>query len=115
MRRPPANDPTMYPAAWPAKRTPMSPMPAPERSRSSVNAGPSTLSAIPSRRNVARYSRTERGHGAASVMSPVGYAGARRAASAGGDLATGRGAGAGEHRQQSNAVDVALRALGRGV
>ena len=62
----------------------MSPMSAPERSRRSVSAGPSTLIASPTIRKLTRYSRTERGTSAASVISPVGNAGAGRAASAGG-------------------------------
>ena len=61
----------------------MSPMSAPERSRSSVSAGPSTLIASPTIRKLTRYSRTECGTSAASVISPVGDAGAGRTASAG--------------------------------
>src|SRR6188474_2795818 len=97
----------------------MSPMSAPERSRSTVRAGPSTLIAMPTIRKLTRYSRTECGTSGASVISAVGDAGAARTTATGRYVAAaGAGdarAGAGEYRQQTHGVGVALRALGERV
>src|SRR5215218_9758947 len=95
----------------------MSPMSAPERSRSTVRAGPSTLIAMPTIRKLTRYSRTECGTRGASVISAVGDAGAAGTTATGRYVAAARvgSAGAGEHRQQAHGVGVTLRALGQRV